>query len=125
MFASYLGIDISEEAIAQANALNLNKASFAVGDLEEWDTPLRFDLIVFNESLYYTRDPRETLLRFNNFLKPAGAFIVSMCEYGHNAATWARLDEAVRWLHGIDVRNCNEQRWEIRVGRLGSSTLPT
>jgi 2-polyprenyl-3-methyl-5-hydroxy-6-metoxy-1,4-benzoquinol methylase len=125
MFSTYLGIDISEEAIAQANALNLDNASFAVGDLEKWDTPLRFDIIVFNESLYYTRDPRETLSRFNKFLKPAGAFILSMCEYGHNAAVWSRLDETVEWLHGSDVRNCKRQRWEIRVGRFSNQSTNT
>jgi 2-polyprenyl-3-methyl-5-hydroxy-6-metoxy-1,4-benzoquinol methylase len=121
MFASYFGIDISEEAIAQASNLNLDKANFAVGDLEIWETHLRFDIIVFNESLYYTRDPRETLLRFNRFLSSAGAFIVSMCEYGHNAAVWSRLDETVQWLHGTEVRNCKGQCWEIRVGRFSNS----
>lgn len=123
-FDSFFGIDISEEAIARANALGVPKANFVADDLEKWDTLLRFDIIIFNESLYYTRDPRSTLVRFSKFLKQAGMFIVSMCEYGHNAAAWARLDETVEWLHGTDVRNCNGQRWEIRTGRLRVSNPP-
>ena len=123
-FESYLGIDIAEEAIAQGNALGIPKANFVAGDLENWDAPLCFDIIIFNESLYYTRDPRATLLRFNKFLKLNGVFIISMCEYGHNAAAWARLDATVHWLHGTDVRNCNQQRWEVRAGRLCTSNPP-
>jgi SAM-dependent methyltransferase len=120
-FESYLGVDVATEAIAQANTTDNPKASFVAADLASWETPRRFDLIIFNESLYYLPDPRATVVRFDEFLNPGGSFIISICQHGHNAAVWSRLDETMEWIHGTEARNYDKRAWEIRAGRVRTS----
>jgi 2-polyprenyl-3-methyl-5-hydroxy-6-metoxy-1,4-benzoquinol methylase len=72
---NYVGIDLSKEAVRIAKekrGFNFIQAS------AETYTPLpgqSFDLIVFNEMLYYT-DHVEILKRYEKFLSKKGVFLV-------------------------------------------------
>lgn len=86
-FKSYLGIDISAVAIAQSlanfEALKWKQSALARAQLcsvEEFNTSEKFDLIVFNEILYYlTMDQvSSTLRRFQDFLSPSGVIVISL-----------------------------------------------
>ena len=111
----YTGVDISEEAIAQAARLKTIGAQFVTEDFEKW-TPLDLvDIIVFNESLYYGGNPMAIVQRYLPALKAGGKIIVSMQEGGTNDIIWRKLDLALRRVHGVHLRNDRGQGWIVRM----------
>ena len=56
-YTSFLGLDISAEAIAQAASVADERTSFAVADANAFHTDRTFDTIVFNQCLNYFPDP--------------------------------------------------------------------
>ncbi len=80
--ARYVGIDPSVTAIASAEAAATGTAQFYVATAENFMPNERFDVIVFNEVLYYCVDPVATVRKFASHLAPGGIFIVSMALCG-------------------------------------------
>ena len=77
-YGSYLGIDVSAEAIRDAAAREDGQTAFRAGDAEALAFEgERFDAIVFNESLCYFRDPGRAVDAYAGMLVPNGAFVVS------------------------------------------------
>jgi 2-polyprenyl-6-hydroxyphenyl methylase/3-demethylubiquinone-9 3-methyltransferase len=91
--ASYVGVDLSDEAVKQAAALRIPNAEFHSADFELWETDRTFDVVVFSESLYYARTPLETFCSYVRLLRPGGAFVVSMNNYPHARSIWRGLAE--------------------------------
>ncbi len=87
-FASYLGIDISPEAVAQAQVLADARTAFAVADANSFATDRRFDAIVFNQCMNYLPDPAATVAHYTRLLSAKGRIVVSMCENARNRAAW-------------------------------------
>ncbi|MCX5636185.1 MAG: class I SAM-dependent methyltransferase [Planctomycetota bacterium] len=80
-FEYYLGVDASREAIALAQKRQSNKINFEISDIQSCKCKERFDLIVFEESLYYVPFFRRRLLqRFAESLRPEGLFIVTVAD---------------------------------------------
>jgi 2-polyprenyl-3-methyl-5-hydroxy-6-metoxy-1,4-benzoquinol methylase len=76
--AVYTGLDISEIAISRLRARHSDRAAtFLAVDADLYDPATLFDLIVFNESLYYLNHPLEALQRYAAALKPNGFIVVS------------------------------------------------
>jgi SAM-dependent methyltransferase len=71
----YLGLDLSSAAIAKAS--QAGSGPFVCADAETYMPADTFDAIVFNESLYYFRDPLATAARYFAALRPNGIVIVS------------------------------------------------
>jgi SAM-dependent methyltransferase len=113
---SYLGIDLSPEAVAQATALGIDRARFQVGDFETWSPPERFDAIVFQESVYYATRPAEQLLRYSDALTDGGVLIVSMFRYSSNHLIWRSIDRSFRTVEATRVLN-EKGEWQIRILR--------
>jgi 2-polyprenyl-3-methyl-5-hydroxy-6-metoxy-1,4-benzoquinol methylase len=76
-YAFYQGIDISETAIATLTQAHHAKTLFVQADAETYEPSQQFDVIVFNETLYYLNDPISTFTRYAHLLKPQGILIVS------------------------------------------------
>ncbi len=114
-FRRYLGIDHSSEAIKRAKSLGIEKASFEVADFETWHRPERFDIIVFNESLYYAKQPTETLLRYADSLCENGALIVSMHRSGNHGIIWNKLFDHFEVAWSTMIENQARQAWDVRV----------
>lgn len=79
-YARYIGLDVSKVAVSKLAARRERGATFLQADAEEFqlaesDPPM--DAIVFNETLYYFREPLVTLKRYAGYLKPDGVIIVS------------------------------------------------
>lgn len=87
-YKSFLGIDLSQEAVAQASAIGDTRTTFAVSDAETFETDARFDVIIFNQCMYYMRDPRATIAHYARFLSPNGRIIVAMAENARALAAW-------------------------------------
>ncbi len=80
--ARYLGIDPAAAAIAGAKRGAGPNARFQLASAESFATEERFEVIVFNESLYYCREPRATMEKYAAMLAEDGIFIVSMALCG-------------------------------------------
>jgi 2-polyprenyl-3-methyl-5-hydroxy-6-metoxy-1,4-benzoquinol methylase len=71
----YLGLDISATAIDKARATGAGP--FVCADAEQFVVDDTYDVIVFNECLYYFNDPVGTVGRYASALRPDGIMIVS------------------------------------------------
>lgn len=116
-YSSYLGVDISSEAVAQAEQHSDERSSHVAADLAEYEPTRSFDVIVFNESLYYFQDPVGLLQRYESYLEPGGAFVVSM--YGkssRNARIWQMVGERYATVDGTQVdHEPTGKTWHVRV----------
>lgn len=76
-YMRYVGVDISEVAIARLAHLNDARHEFIQGDGDTYAPSGRFNVIVFNESLYYLQEPLGALHRYSKALKPGGVILIS------------------------------------------------
>lgn len=77
-YERYLGIDISEVAISRARERESSQTRFITTDASLFSPEETFDLIIFNESLYYFESPLEVLDRYASFLANEGVLLISM-----------------------------------------------
>lgn len=119
----YLGIDLSEEAIRQAMPRCAPNVSFAVGDFNTWRSDQRFDLIVFNDTLYYASHPMRVIERFAGMLDEGGAFLVGMYRHRNTMIIWNQLSRRFGVLDRVEVKNGGGEVTDIRL--LGQEAPPT
>eukprot|EP01038_Epipyxis_sp_PR26KG_P013067 gene13067-17516_t len=72
----YMGIDISAKAIAIGKEKR-PRLKFLVTTAEDFNTTRKFDIIVFNEVLYYTNH-NFIMNKYKEFLSPNGLIIISV-----------------------------------------------
>ena len=79
---SATGIDISPEAIRAARLRSSAQVSFQVAEMETFEPPRLYDVILFSESLYYVPAAAQLplLRRLAASLKPQGVFVVTLAE---------------------------------------------
>lgn len=111
----YHGIDISLTAIEQAKPLEREGVTFEVVDVERWVPPRTYDVIVFNESLYYLSDPISSLQSFARNVAQDGGFIVSMCRSGNHHVIWKKIEALFPERHRCTVENRQGSVADIKV----------
>src|ERR1041385_607075 len=89
-FARYVGIDFPN-AIERAGKRTAERPSFVAADMRAFTTTDRFDVIVFNESLYYVDDPIGELRRYQQFMTGGAVFLVSMHRKAKSEDIWRRI----------------------------------
>lgn len=120
--AVYHGVDLSAEAIRQAQASAPSGRVFQQGNLATWTPPIRYDVIVINEVIGYFHDPAATLTRLAGALEPGGCFVVSLYRWGNAPAIWRRLSIRFKTLHATVISNAGGDKiWDIRI--LGPAAL--
>ncbi len=77
-YSKFLGIDISKVAIRKAARLIDRSTDYRYGDMEKYTPPGTFDVIIFNEVLYYSDDPIRLMARYARYLEPQG-LVISSC----------------------------------------------
>jgi 2-polyprenyl-3-methyl-5-hydroxy-6-metoxy-1,4-benzoquinol methylase len=122
LFKSYLGIDFSAESIQQAQPLVSAVARFERVDFQQFVPPDRYDVIIFNESIYYAPRPEELLRRYMSALAKDGVMIVSMCQNRWQGSIWTVLESAAEIVHSTAVTNEKGLTWHVRVLRPYRST---
>ena len=110
----YLGVDF-EEPIRQAQHKVSDHVRFVVGDMNEFTTSERFDVIVFNESIYYLHDLMSGLARYEPFLADDGVILISMHGKERNDALWAQVDARYRQLDAVTLTNHRGIRWTTKA----------
>lgn len=76
-YQKFIGLDVSDVAIAKASHLANEKTTFLRADMEKFVTEEKFDIIIFNECLIYSSRPIKLIKRYQKFLKPNGVFASS------------------------------------------------
>jgi 2-polyprenyl-3-methyl-5-hydroxy-6-metoxy-1,4-benzoquinol methylase len=76
-FGSCLGIDISSTAIDRAIESNFINSNFQQADIHQFETTQKFDVIIFNEVLYYLDNQIEVVAKYSKFFNEEGYFIFS------------------------------------------------
>jgi SAM-dependent methyltransferase len=113
----YLGIDISAVAIEQARKHAVDQARFEVADAAIFDPGARFDIIVFNEVLYYMINPHQVLDRYKDFLAPNGVFIISMWRSAGALRAWRLCASRLQVLNEVVLRSSRANEWHVRLCR--------
>ena len=81
-YSHYLGVDVSAEALARARERSSERVQFELADVEQYQPPQKFDLIVFQESLMYVNplSRYQALQRYVPWLAPEGRFLVTIVQ---------------------------------------------
>jgi SAM-dependent methyltransferase len=90
VYKTYIGVDISEAALAKAlkrtqESNRLSKNSFVNSDFLEYEPTREFDIILFRESMYHIPYGQvlPVLRKFSKHLKSTGVFIVRLYAGDH------------------------------------------
>lgn len=113
-YGRYLGIDLAEAAIEQAQARADAKTRFLAADAESFQPDERWDVIVLNECIYYFTDPLATVARYKTFLAPGGALVVSTFRSRRADAIGRRLLAAHRLVEETSITG-RKGTWVVRV----------
>jgi SAM-dependent methyltransferase len=116
-YESYLGLDVSAEAVKQGKARNVPRAEFEVSDFTVQPPAGKFDFIISTGSICYATDPVAAMESLLPNLEPDGAFIVSLWRYGHNSAIWRSLEKRFAVRDATVVTNNQGVTWDIKVLR--------
>lgn len=114
-YERYVGIDYSDEAIRRASGKQDEKTVFIAADASSHSLDEGFDIIVFNECLYYLEDPLAIVRKYESTLQADGIFVVSMYEHLKSHKIWEILD--AHYAEVDDVRVVQEKKttWTIKV----------
>jgi predicted TPR repeat methyltransferase len=106
---TYVGVDLSDRAIEEARHRPAPPAStatrrFVTADLRAFSPGAeeRFDLIVFNEVLYYLTvdEAARQVHRYGQWLAAGGVFCVSMKKQPKSEAITTLLHRRMEWVYG-------------------------
>lgn len=92
-YRRFVGIDISSVAISEAVNNKQDNADYLCANMESFATRELFDIIIFNESLYYAEAPLQLVKKYWQFLTTAGYLIASIYETKANIALVHQLKE--------------------------------
>ncbi|MDQ4082287.1 MAG: class I SAM-dependent methyltransferase [Actinomycetota bacterium] len=115
-FARYVGIDISAEAIAQANEMADDRTTFLVAP-SPTGAPGPFDVVVLNEVLYYQEDPGRFLDEVYAALRPGGHLLTSIYRHRHDWALHEMIDARFQRVDVVLVCDENAGRARRALGR--------
>jgi SAM-dependent methyltransferase len=116
-YASWLGVDISDVAIARAQAFSSNRARFVAGDMQTFELTESYDAIIFTESIYYVPERAALLQRYAKHLKAGGVFVISAFEAKDSAAVWREIHSVATTLDSATTKN-EHGTWVCEVLRM-------
>ncbi len=116
-FKSYLGLDLSEEAVRQAASRDIKNAEFKVADTEKWLPKEKFDFILSTGSINYFKDPVAFLNRYSAVLEKNGMFIISLWRHAHHGVIWRNIEKEFEILDSTVVTNKRGQSWDVKALR--------
>jgi len=116
-FARYVGIDVSDVAIARAQELEDERTTFAVGELPPAELG-PFDVVVMSEVLYYFADPAQTLDGVHSLLRPGGTFLTSISDHRGDGALHKLIEKRFECLDSVFAKsNQKNHGWRVSMYR--------
>lgn len=106
----FLGVDFSSNAIQRAKSQNYPKTEFLVVDIHHFTPQQQFDIIIFNEVLYYLEDQMAIVERFATYFNPQGYFIFSF--FGGREDLVIELEKKYQLIQK-DVVVQNDINWSV------------
>lgn len=119
---SYTGIDACSSSISTAEDRDSPLSTFLCVEAERWEPIGKFDVIVFNESLYYLRNFAGALSKYSGALTPGGLIAVSIFRRGgwrnpnRTALNTARDFMSAGSIHEVAL-TVNSAAWDILISR--------
>jgi SAM-dependent methyltransferase len=114
----YVGVDRSKTAIdAAKKEWTDGLTDFVAMDIATYVPDRKFDVIIFNEVLYYLDQPGDILGRFGDFLKENGRFVISLWDDPESQQAWRRSRGRVRVVDAVQTRHSSGLSWQIRLCR--------
>lgn len=113
----YVGIDISPVALAQLSGLMGDEFKYQLieANFDNFTpTELKVDLVVFNESLYYSKNPYKTLQSYTQTLTPDGRVAISMFENSRAPEVWDAVDQLFETIDKTSV-TIDDKTWVCRL----------
>jgi 2-polyprenyl-3-methyl-5-hydroxy-6-metoxy-1,4-benzoquinol methylase len=111
----YHGIERDPASVETARQRAISVADFSVADANTFSTSDKYDVIVFNETIYYLNDPVNVLRRYVEFLKPGGIIIVSNYVARHLLRMPGVFAQNFRIVDQTTVINALGGGWVIQV----------
>lgn len=105
-YTNYIGVDMNPQAITLARSSENENTKFVLAEAERFQPDAAYDVIIFNESLYYIPNPIGVFNRYRAFLKQAGIMIVCMFQTNLARKLWKELQRAeMRELTAVKISN--------------------
>jgi SAM-dependent methyltransferase len=122
----YVGVDRSKIAIDMAKKeWPDSRTDFVAADIATYVPDRKFDIIIFNEVLYYLDQPGDILGRFGEFLEDNGRFIISLWDDPEAQEAWRRSRAKVRVVDAVQTRHSSGLSWQIRLCRPPGPSIPS
>lgn len=119
-YGSYLGTDVADVAIELAKErFGDVRTHFEAVDMNDFQTDKTFDVIIFNEAIYYLKPMVDKLLmQYVPMLKPDGLLIISMNTGPHadSKSRWTQIEQAFAVVDSSLVET-EKNGWRIKVLR--------
>lgn len=122
-YKEYVGVDMNAEAIARASQREDGRTHFHCKPAGEFVPEGPFDVIVFNESLYYIGNPLGVLAHYRKFLADDGVIVICMFQTNLARKIWNRIDDT-DLVELTAVKVSNEWGFASRVKALANRDLP-
>jgi SAM-dependent methyltransferase len=122
-YERYLGIDISEVAIRAAKMKEDDRTQFLVEDAQHYVASAKYTCIIFNESLYYFRNPVELVRHYCSFLWEEGIVIISVFLSAETKGLVPRLRSTCDVLEELTISN-SRGVWETAIIRPKKFVVP-
>lgn len=114
-YQKYVGVDISDSAIEAAQTQDLDDTIFVAEDLDQFESIDEFDVIIFNEVLYYLADPIRILNRLRTNLSSDGLMIVSMVDWNRHGLLWKQINPHFDFIYSTRAQTGQKPPWDVKI----------
>ena len=89
---------------------------FADQKLQAGNLRSKYDVIIFNETLYYASQPTELVAEYAKFLNDGGLIIVSMCRFLHHPLMlWHKLAKRFHTIDSTVIKTHKGEQYNIKA----------
>jgi 2-polyprenyl-3-methyl-5-hydroxy-6-metoxy-1,4-benzoquinol methylase len=115
-YVKYCGLDISQAAISEATVTQSDQRNeFTINRADAFETDERFDMIVFNEIIYYLDDPVAVVSKYQSFLNDTGHILISMYKSSRSKAAWTLLESILQTIDETTIKHMSGACWVIKI----------
>jgi 2-polyprenyl-3-methyl-5-hydroxy-6-metoxy-1,4-benzoquinol methylase len=114
-YSLYVGVDRSKEAVGQALVRQNEKTLFMAADVSVYVPDKNFDVIIFNECLYYFDNPMRVLKRYEDYLNADGLFVISICDHEKTKPLWKMVEAVYRIEDEVRIFHKSKLSWTVKV----------
>jgi 2-polyprenyl-3-methyl-5-hydroxy-6-metoxy-1,4-benzoquinol methylase len=114
-YSRYVGVDFSKTAISRAADKQDEKTCFVMADINTYVTDEQFNIIIFNECLFYINDHLSLMKRYEDYLKDDGLFIVSACDHERVKKVWKIIEAVYPVGDEVHISHKPNLSWTVKV----------